>query len=217
MDLKKRAAYIVQALETEYPDAVCSLESRDALQLLIATRLSAQCTDARVNIVTKDLFARYRTAADFAGADVADIENIIHSCGLYHTKARDIVRMCQTLLADYGGEVPDTLEALIRLPGVGRKTANLIMGDIYGQPAIVADTHCIRISNRLGLVSTKDPKQVELRLRDLIEPEKSAMFCHRLVWHGRAVCKARAPECAHCCLAPYCAAAPHSVDSVAVE
>lgn len=217
MDLKERAAYIVQALETEYPDAACSLESQDALQLLIATRLSAQCTDARVNIVTKDLFARYHTVEDFAGADITDIEPIIRSCGLYHTKARDIVRMCQVLAAEYGGRIPDTLEALIKLPGVGRKTANLIMGDIYGQPAIVADTHCIRISNRLGLVATKDPKQVELRLRVLIAPEKSAMFCHRLVWHGRAVCKARKPECAHCCLAPYCASAPHVVDAVVVE
>lgn len=217
MDLKERAAHIVKALEMEYPDAVCSLESRDALQLLIATRLSAQCTDARVNIVTRDLFARYRTAVDYAEANVTDIEAIIRSCGLYHTKARDIVQMCRMLLADYGGEVPDTLEALIKLPGVGRKTANLIMGDIYGQPAIVADTHCIRISNRLGLVAVKDPKQVELRLRDLIEPGKSAMFCHRLVWHGRAVCKARAPECAHCCLAPYCATAPHVVESVTVD
>ncbi len=217
MDLKERAAYIVQALETEYPDAACSLESQDALQLLIATRLSAQCTDARVNIVTKDLFARYHTVEDFAGADITDIEPIIRSCGLYHTKARDIVRMCQVLAAEYGGRIPDTLEALIKLPGVGRKTANLIMGDIYGQPAIVADTHCIRISNRLGLVATKDPKQVELCLRVLIAPEKSAMFCHRLVWHGRAVCKARKPECAHCCLAPYCASAPHVVDAVVVE
>ncbi|MFT9055724.1 MAG: endonuclease III [Ethanoligenens sp.] len=214
MELKERAAYIVQTLETEYPDAVCSLESQNALQLLIATRLSAQCTDARVNVVTKDLFARYRTVEDFAGAEVADVEAIIHSCGLFHTKARDIVRMCQALLADHSGQVPDTLEALIKLPGVGRKTANLIMGDIYGQPAIVADTHCIRISNRLGLVSSKDPKQVELRLRDLIAPEKSSMFCHRLVWHGRAVCKARGPECAHCCLAPYCASVNHAVDSV---
>lgn len=214
MDIKERAAYIVQALETAYPDAACSLESRDALQLLIATRLSAQCTDARVNIVTKDLFARYHTAEDFAGANIADIESIIHSCGLYHTKARDIVRMCQVLVTEYGGGVPDTLEALVRLPGVGRKTANLIMGDIYGQPAIVADTHCIRISNRLGLVDTKDPKRVEMRLRELIAPEKSSMFCHRLVWHGRAVCKARQPECAHCCLAPYCASAPHVIDAV---
>lgn len=217
MELKERAACIVQALEMEYPDAECSLESRDALQLLIATRLSAQCTDARVNVVTKDLFAQYHTAADYAEAAVTDIEAIIHSCGLYHTKARDIVRMCQMLLTDYDGKVPDTLEALIRLPGVGRKTANLIMGDIYGQPAIVADTHCIRISNRLGLVSTKDPKQVEMRLRGLIAPEKSSMFCHRLVLHGRAVCKARSPECARCCLEPYCASAPHRVDNMTVD
>ena len=209
MEIKERAAAIVAALETEYPDAACSLESRDALQLLIATRLSAQCTDARVNIVTKDLFARYRTAADYAGASVEDIEHFIHSCGLYHTKARDIVHMCQAIEAEYGGQVPDSLEKLTALPGVGRKTANLIMGDIYGQPAIVADTHCIRISGRLGLTQGKDPRKVETALRAIIAPEKSNMFCHRLVLHGRAVCKARAPDCAHCCLAAWCDSAPY--------
>lgn len=211
MELKNRAAAIVAALEKEYPDAACSLESRDPLQLLIATRLSAQCTDARVNIVTKDLFARYRTAADYAAASVEEIEEIIRSCGLYHTKARDIVRMCHAIEAEHGGQVPDTLGTLTKLPGVGRKTANLIMGDIYGKPAIVADTHCIRISGRLGLAQGKDPRKVEFALREIIAPEKSNMFCHRLVLHGRAVCKARVPDCAHCCLAAWCDSAPYDL------
>lgn len=204
MKKSERALKIVVALENEYPDAACSLESRDALQLLIATRLSAQCTDKRVNIVTKDLFAKYKTAADFALADISDIEAIIHSCGLYKTKARDITAMCAMLAAEYESKVPDTIEELIKLPGVGRKTANLIVGDIYGKPSIVADTHCIRISNRLGLADTKDPYKVEKQLRPLIPPEKSGMFCHRLVFHGRAVCKARGPLCEKCCLLPFC-------------
>ena len=210
MTTKERAAKIVAALEKEYPDAACSLESQNALQLLIATRLSAQCTDARVNVVTKDLFARYHTAADFAAAKQEDVEALIHSCGLFHTKARDIIAMCRVLIAEFDGKVPDTLEKLTYLPGVGRKTANLILGDIYGKPAIVADTHCIRISNRLGFAATKDPKQVELALKKIIAPEKSSMFCHRLVWHGRAVCKARKPECGACCLALWCPSAAFS-------
>lgn len=204
MDIKKRALLAVEALEKQYPDAACSLTTTNALQLLIATRLSAQCTDARVNIVTKELFAKYRTAEDFSRADVADIEAIVHPCGLYKTKARDIVNMCGMLLSDFGGRVPDTIEALVRLPGVGRKTANLVVGDIYGKPAVVTDTHCIRISNRLGLADTKDPLKVEQALRALLPPEKSNLFCHRLVLHGRAVCKARTPDCAACCLAAFC-------------
>ena len=208
MELKDRADCIVKALEIEYPDADCSLDSQDALQLLIATRLSAQCTDARVNVVTKVLFSHYHKAEDYAVAQQEDIEEIIHSCGLFHTKARNIIAMCQKILADYNGQVPNTLEKLLTLPGVGRKTANLIMGDIYHQPAIVTDTHCIRISNRLGLVHVKDPKKVEFALKELIAPAKSATFCHALVLHGRAVCKARAPECAQCCLASFCDSFP---------
>ncbi len=205
MDEKERALAVVRALEAAYPDAECSLDSGSALELLIATRLSAQCTDARVNIVTQELFARYKTAEDFAGAEIADIERIIHSCGLYKTKARDIVAACRVLCAEYGGEVPRTLEELVKLPGVGRKTANLVVGDCFGQPSYVTDTHCIRIVNRLGFADTDDPYKVELILRRLIPPEKSGMFCHRLVWHGRAVCKARKPECEACALREYCA------------
>ncbi|CDZ25135.1 endonuclease III [[Clostridium] cellulosi] len=204
MNKQERALKIIEALEINYPDAHCSLESRNALELLIATRLSAQCTDERVNIVTKDLFAKYKTAEDFASADISDIENIIHSCGLYKTKARDIVAMCKMLVNEYNSVVPDTIEELVKLPGVGRKTANLIVGDIYGKPSYVADTHCIRLSNRLGLANSKDPYKVEQELRRVIPPEKSGMFCHRLVWHGRAVCKARAPMCDDCCLREYC-------------
>jgi endonuclease-3 len=204
MDKKIRALKIVETLEKNYPDAHCSLESRNALQLLIATRLSAQCTDARVNIVTKDLFSKYKTAAEFAAADIEDIEKIIHSCGLYKTKARDIIKMCRMLAEKYDSKVPDTIEELVKLPGVGRKTANLIVGDIYGKPSIVADTHCIRLSNRLGLADSKDPVKVEKQLREIIPPEKSGMFCHRLVYHGREVCKARAPQCEVCCLLDLC-------------
>lgn len=204
MDKKIRALKIVETLEKNYPDAHCSLESRNALQLLIATRLSAQCTDARVNIVTKDLFSKYKTAAEFAAADIEDIEKIIHSCGLYKTKARDIIKMCRMLAEKYDSKVPDTIDELVKLPGVGRKTANLIVGDIYGKPSIVADTHCIRLSNRLGLADSKDPVKVEKQLREIIPPEKSGMFCHRLVYHGREVCKARAPQCEVCCLLDLC-------------
>lgn len=204
METAERAAHIVEALEKAYPQAKCSLDRRNALELLIATRLSAQCTDARVNLVTPALFAKYPDAAAFAKADPAEIGRMIYSCGFYKTKSLDIVRMCAMLLSDYGGRVPDTIEELIRLPGVGRKTANLIVGDIYGKPSIVADTHCIRISNLLGLVDSKDPAKVETQLRALIAPEKSGAFCHRLVDHGRAVCIARRPQCGRCVLAQWC-------------
>lgn len=204
MDRKERALKIVRILEENYPEAKCSLESRSAIELLIATRLSAQCTDARVNIVTKDLFSKYKTAADFANADIKDIENIIHSCGLYKTKARDIIAMCKKLCETTGGRVPDSIEELVKLPGVGRKTANLIVGDIYGKPSFVVDTHCIRLSKRLGLTESDNAAKIEKDLRLLIPPEKSGMFCHRLVYHGRAVCKARNPECENCCLNKIC-------------
>ena len=208
-ELRRRALWAVETLEKEYPDAECSLESRNPLELLIATRLSAQCTDARVNLVTPRLFAAYPTVEAFVAADEADIGRIIYSCGFYRTKAHDIVAMCRMLLRDYGGRVPDSIEDLVKLPGVGRKTANLVVGDIYGKPSIVCDTHCIRITNRLGLVTSKDPAKVEKQLRPLLPPDKSGMFCHRLVWHGRAVCMARHPRCDACCLAPGC---PSAVD-----
>lgn len=189
------ARLAIEKLKERYPDGVCSLEYTDPLQLLIATRLSAQCTDARVNLVTPALFARYPTLDDFADASVEEVGEYIRSCGLYKTKARDIVAMANRLRDDYGGVVPDTVEELIKLPGVGRKTANLICGDIYGKPAVVADTHCIRISNRLGLCHVKDPYKVEMALKKLLPPEESNSFCHRLVLFGRDVCSARSPRC----------------------
>lgn len=204
MTKKQRAALAVDALEQEYPDAICSLESRNPLQLLIATRLSAQCTDARVNLVTPALFKRFPTAEAFAEGPVEEIENLIRSCGLYKTKARDIHNMCIEILRRYNGQVPDTLEDLLTLPGVGRKTANLVLGDVYGKPAVVTDTHCIRITNRLGLCNTKDPYKVEMQLREILPPEKSNDFCHRLVLHGRAVCDARNPQCENCCMRAFC-------------
>lgn len=198
------ARLAIDALKERYPDGVCSLEYTDPLQLLIATRLSAQCTDARVNLVTPALFARYPTLDDFADASVEEVGEYIRSCGLYKTKARDIVAMANRLRDDYGGVVPDTVEELIKLPGVGRKTANLICGDIYGKPAVVADTHCIRISNRLGLCNVKDPYKVEMALKKLLPPEESNSFCHRLVLFGRDVCSARSPRCGACLLADVC-------------
>lgn len=204
MTKQERALAAVEALKQAYPDALCSLESENPFELLVATRLSAQCTDARVNLVTPALFAKYRTLEDYAAADVHDIEQIIHSCGFFRQKAKDIIGMAQGILERFGGVVPDTVEALTTLPGVGRKTANLICGDVYGKPAVVADTHCIRIANRLGLVETKDPYKVELALRELLPPEESNNFCHRCVLHGRAVCDARKPRCEICTMASFC-------------
>lgn len=204
MTAKERALAAVQALKKEYPGAVCSLEAEDPLQLLVATILSAQCTDARVNLVTPALFAKYPAAADFAEAELLDVEAMIHSCGFYHAKALHITEMAKMLVAEFGSRVPDTMEELTRLPGVGRKTANLILGDIYGKPAVVVDTHLIRISNLLGLVNTKDPYKIEMRLKELLPPEESSDFCHRIVLHGRAVCVARRPDCAACCMKSFC-------------
>ena len=194
----------MDALKRCYPQAICSLAARDPLQLLIATRLSAQCTDARVNLVTPALFSAYTTLDSFAAAQVTDVEALIRSCGFFHTKARDIIGMAQMLRTEFGGIVPDSIEQLTRLPGVGRKTANLIVGDVYGKPAVVADTHLIRISNLLGLVSSKDPFKVESQLRALLPPTESNDFCHRCVLHGRAVCIARRPQCADCVMRNFC-------------
>ncbi|MDO4381057.1 MAG: endonuclease III [Clostridia bacterium] len=204
MTLKEKAINCVEALKKEYPDAICSLEAKDPLQLLIATRLSAQCTDARVNLVTPALFEKYPSLDAFCEADVADVEKIIHSCGFFRAKAKDIVGMAKKIKSDFGGRVPDSIEKLTSLPGVGRKTANLIMGDVYKKPAVVADTHLIRITNLLGLVSVKDPYKVELALKKILPPEESNDFCHRVVLHGRAVCVARRPDCEHCCLNEFC-------------
>lgn len=204
MTKKQLALSAVEAMKNDYPDAVCSLVAGNPFELLIATRLSAQCTDARVNLVTPALFEKYKTLEDYANADVKDIENIIRSCGFYRQKAKDIIEMAKKILSDFGGRVPDNIEDLTSLSGVGRKTANLICGDVYGKPAVVADTHLIRITNRLGLVATKDPYKVELELKKLLPPEESNDFCHRIVLHGRAVCDARKPKCDICSMAEFC-------------
>lgn len=204
---KERALAAVDALKKEYPDAVCSLFYTQPLQLLIATRLAAQCTDARVNMVTPKLFDAYKTVDDFAQANVEDVQQLIKSCGLYKTKARDIVAMCTALRDRFGGNVPDTVEQLVTLPGVGRKTANLVVGDIFKKPAVVVDTHCIRITSRLGFHSIKDAAKIEKILRELLPPEESNDFCHRIVLHGRAVCTARSPKCSICCMQSICPSA----------
>ena len=204
MTKKQKAALAVAALEKEYPDALCSLTETEPYRLLIAVRLSAQCTDARVNLVTPVLFERFPTLEELALAPVEEVEEIIHSCGFFRAKARDIVGMCRMLVEQYDKKVPDSIEELLKLPGVGRKTANLICGDVYGKPAIVADTHLIRISNLLGLVDTKDPAKVEAQLKKIVDPEKSNDFCHRCVLHGRAVCVARRPDCPRCVMKDFC-------------
>lgn len=207
MTKKERALFAVSALKKEYPEAICSLEYQEPLQLLIATRLSAQCTDARMNMVTPALFERYKTLHDFCEARVEDVEEFIRSCGFYHTKAQDIVNMCIMLRDSFSGVVPDTIEELTKLPGVGRKTANLIVGDIYKKPAVVADTHLIRITNLLGLADSKNPLKVELQLKELLPEDESNDFCHRCVLHGRAVCIARRPACRSCCMKQVCPSA----------
>lgn len=209
MTKKERAAAVTELLKQAYPDAQCALHYQTDYELLFATRLSAQCTDARVNIVTKDLFARFPTLEDYAAAPVEEIEDSIRTCGLFHTKARDLKAAAIMLLQDFGGKVPDNMTDLLKLPGIGRKTANLILGDIYGQPAVVTDTHCIRLSNRLGFVKNeKDPVTVENALRKILDPAESSDFCHRLVHHGREVCTARSPKCQNCCLAVCCPSFP---------
>jgi len=201
---KTEVLEIIKLLEECYPDAICALEYKKDYELLFATRLAAQCTDARVNIVTPVLYKRYPTLEALAGADINELEDIVHPCGFYRVKARDIIAASAMLLGEFGGRVPDTMEELLRLPGVGRKTANLILGDVYNKPAVVVDTHCIRLSNRIGFVNTKDPVKIETALRKVLPPDKSSDFCHRLVLHGRAVCTARNPACAICSLAGIC-------------
>lgn len=204
MEVSNKVTNILSALKALYPDALCALHFGKDYELMIAVRLSAQCTDARVNLVTPALFAKYPTLEAFAQADIADVEQMVHSCGFYKHKARDIVLACQMLLQDYGGRVPDNMDDLLKLPGVGRKTANLLLGDIYHKEAYVCDTHCIRICGKLGLSQGKDPQKVEMQLRRVIPPEESSDFCHRIVLHGRAVCTARSPKCSQCTLAPFC-------------
>lgn len=196
---------IIVRLEDAYPLAECSLEYEKDYELLFSVRLAAQCTDARVNMITPALFERFPTLEAFAEADVSEVETYIHSCGFFRSKAKDIVNCAQVLLLQHGGRVPDTMEELVKLPGVGRKTANLILGDVYHKPAVVVDTHCIRLSNRMGLVDgLKDPVKIETALRAILPPEKSSDFCHRLVLHGRAVCDARKPQCTLCCVRHVC-------------
>ncbi len=204
MEVSSKVTNILSALKELYPDALCALHFGKDYELMIAVRLSAQCTDARVNLVTPALFEKYPTLEAFAAADVGDVEEMVHSCGFYKHKARDIVLACQMLLSDFGGRVPDNMEDLLKLPGVGRKTANLLLGDIYHKEAYVCDTHCIRICGKLGLSQGKDPQKVEMQLRKVIPPEESSDFCHRIVLHGRAVCTARSPKCSQCTLAPFC-------------
>ena len=205
MKSKEQVGAIIAALKTLYPDALCSLDYEKDYELLFSVRLAAQCTDARVNLVTPALFARYPTLEAFAAADVDEVGTYIHSCGFWRAKARDIVGSAKMLVERFGGKVPDNMEDLLSLPGVGRKTANLILGDIYGKDGYVCDTHCIRITGRLGLTDgSKDPLSVEKQLRAILPPEESSDFCHRLGLHGRAVCKARNPQCQDCCLKDIC-------------
>ena len=206
MKKKKDVLAIVETLKEAYPEAVCSLDYAKPYELMFATRLAAQCTDERVNKVTPGLYGRFPTLEALAEADVSEVEEYIHSTGFFRAKARDIVAASRMLLEEYGGVVPDNMEDLLRLPGVGRKTANLILGDVYHKPGVVvADTHCIRLSGRLGLSDgTTDPAKVEEQLRRILPPGESNDFCHRLVLHGRAVCMARGPECESCALRPWC-------------
>ena len=206
MKTKADVFSIIAELKKLYPDGICSLDYPKPYELLFSVRLAAQCTDERVNLVTPALFARFPTLESLAEADISEVETYIHSTGFFRAKARDIVGAARMMLDEYGGKVPDNMDDLLKLPGVGRKTANLILGDVYHQPGVVvADTHCIRISGKLGLTDgTKDPAKVETQLRKVLPPEESNDFCHRLVLHGRAVCMARRPDCQNCTLRPWC-------------
>ena len=198
MTKKERVLNAIEILKKEYPEALCSLTAQNPFELLVAVRLSAQCTDARVNLVTPALFEKYKTLDDYAGASLEEVESIIKSCGFYHDKAKSIIGMAQMIRDNFGGVVPDTIEDLITLPGVGRKTANLIVGDVYGKESIVVDTHMIRISNRIGLVNVKEPVKIEMALKKVVPPEEGAAFCHRIVLFGREYCPARKPKCDIC-------------------
>ena len=206
MKTKADVFSIIAELKKLYPDGICSLDYPKPYELLFSVRLAAQCTDERVNMVTPALFARFPTLESLAEADISEVETYIHSTGFFRAKARDIVGAARMMLDEYGGKVPDNMDDLLKLPGVGRKTANLILGDVYHQPVVVvADTHCIRISGKLGLTDgTKDPAKVETQLRKVLPPEESNDFCHRMVLHGRAVCRARKPDCPNCALRPWC-------------
>ena len=203
--MKEKVQSIITALKARYPDAPCALHYTKDYELMIAVRLSAQCTDARVNLVTPALFAAYPTLEAMANADIEKVEGFVHSCGFYRQKAKDIVLACQMLLEKHDGKVPDSMDDLLKLPGVGRKTANLLLGDLYAQPgSVVCDTHCIRICGRLGFTDSKDPEKVERQLRNILPPEESSDFCHRIVLFGRDTCIARSPKCEGCPLAVHC-------------
>lgn len=204
MTRKEIAALAVAELEKLYPEALCTLNYSKPYELMFAARLAAQCTDARVNIVTETLFRKYPTLEAFAEADLAELEQDVKPCGFYHTKAKSLKEMAQHLIERFGGEVPDTMEELLSLPGIGRKTANLMLGDVFGKPAMVTDTHCIRITGRLGLTANKEPAKVEKDLVKLIPPEVSSDFCHRTVEFGRDICSARKPKCEKCPLSYFC-------------
>ena len=207
MTKQEKALEVIERLRKEYPDAGCTLDYDDAWKLLVSVRLAAQCTDARVNVVVEDLYAKYPDVNALAEAPVEEVEKIVRPCGLGKSKARDICACMKILKEQYGGQIPKTFDELLKLPGVGRKSANLIMGDVFGEPAIVTDTHCIRLVNRIGLVDgIKEPKKVEMELWKIIPPEEGSDFCHRLVYHGREVCTVRTkPHCDRCCLADICA------------
>lgn len=204
MNKKQKAEFLCEELKKLYPEAKCSLIYSKPYELLFAVRLSAQCTDARVNIVTKELFEKYKSLEDFAAAKVSDLEKIIRPCGFFRTKSQNIKDTANILLKKYSGVLPDTIEELVMLPGVGRKTANLIVGDIYGKPAVVADTHCIRITGRIGLTDSKDPLKVEKDLRNSVNPSEGNDLCHRLVLFGRDICSARSPKCDKCSIKSIC-------------
>lgn len=204
MTKKEIARLACEELEKLYPDIDCTLDYDEPYQLMFAARLAAQCTDARVNVVTKTLFKKYPDIQAFAAADIEELEQVVKPCGFYHTKAKSLKEMAQKLISDFNGEVPDTMEELLTLPGIGRKTANLMLGDVFGKPAIVTDTHCIRITGRLGLTENKEPAKVEADLKKLIPDEISSHFCHQTVQFGRDVCRARSPKCGECTLNYFC-------------
>lgn len=204
MDKKSRIIEIIKIFNQLYSDADCTLDYRDPLQLLISTQLAAQCTDARVNIVTETLYKKYKNVYDFAKADISELEQDIKSTGFYRNKARNIKETCKIIIEKFNGKVPDNLEDLLSLPGVGRKTANLVLGDVYGIPGIVVDTHAKRLSNRIGLSSNEDPTKIEFDLMEIVPKDNWSKFCHQLVYHGRAVCNARKPQCASCQILDYC-------------
>lgn len=204
MTKKERVSLLLELMDEVYPEVKCSLDYSNPLEMLIATQLSAQCTDARVNIVTKDLFARYKTVDDYANADIEELQSIIKSAGFYKNKSKNIIACCQRIRDVYNGEVPDTMEDLTSLAGTGRKTANLVLGDIFGKPAVVVDTHCIRLANRIGLTTQSDPVKIEMELKKIIPPERQLKLCHQFVYHGRALCTARSPKCEICPIRPAC-------------